>query len=589
MTVQAPPPKTQSQSQVNKPVQGCPLQAEKPCDIDKLEVDVEIQGEDESESPRKLAVTKKRLTEAVTDVKSSAVVALLKRYDMVIDVCAGYTSREDAYPKNRLKIKAKIEPHGRECPVQQHPMIVVKPFSADGKKPKKMDELPPEGIVVKGTSWGPKGFLALSFGPDMGIDQQGLGLLFGIIRSLWPLSNPNAIEIRGDSCGKKSKAAGTPPNHSLTCLVRIFRKDVISIGIKLPPLGSYKHERSGTVTGEKEFERKTEYQMGNRSGESGKSGHGEGRHANFEQYDERWRGASGTRTETSREDHGWVKKTESHQYSDRQGAKIEVYKGNFALEVREELKKKGPIALVIKRNDREFEKELFGGEGGGKKALVEKILDGLVKAAEAISKGIEVLQKAPQLGWKFSFSISLLAGSIALEWQPRYQKGPIANGRYYPVGLRANGKIGMEVVNLSASISFGIEAVALGTGLVVKVTGTASLKVPLDCEIQLEEWRPKFEVFLKPQASIEAVAKGYATVLGYTLVDAQVSAALAFSMDDGKLEITPHRAVELKGHLKREDVEIKGYLNVPVCWWTKRKKIDPPIVVYRGAIIHTFG
>ena len=590
---QKQPPPTQSQKQVAKPVQQCPYLAQKPCDVDKLEVIVDILGEDETtrdgeSGPRKLSTTKVRTLEAVSDVKNKDVLALLRRYDLVIDAMAGYVSREDAYPKNRLKITAKSQPHGTACPVQLHPMIVVKPFTASAdKKAKKMDELPPEGVVQKGTAWGPKNFLALSFGPDGGIEGGQIGMIFGIIRSLWPLANPKVIEIRADSCGRKAKGANTPPNRTLTALVRIYRKDVFSIGIKLPPLGKYKHSRSGTVTGEKEFEKKTEYSagFGYASGESSTKQSGVGRHANIETSDERWRGATGTKNETTREDHGWVKNTESHQYSDRQGAKLTTYRGNFALEVQEELKKKGPIAFVIKRNDREFEKELFG----EKKAMIDTIIAGLVAGVEAISAGIEALKKMPQLGWKFELSLSLLAGTIALEWQPRYLKGPLANGRYYPVGLRANGKIGMEIINLSASISFGIEAVALGTGIIVKVTGSASLKVPVDTEITLEAWKPKVEVFLKPSASCEAVAKGYASVLGFSLVDAQVSAALAFSMDDGKLEISAEHALELKGHLKREDVEIKGYLDVPVAFWTKRKRIDPPIVVYKGAIIHTFG
>ena len=256
--------------------------------------------------------------------------------------------------------------------------------------------------------------------------------------------------------------------------------------------------------------------------------------------------------------------------------------------MQKELEKKGKIAFVVKRNDRSFEKELGGG-GGESKPLAEKILDGIVKAVEAITKGVETLQKMPQLGWKFSLELSLLAGTLALEWQPRYLKGPLANGRYYPVGLRANGKIAMEVVALSATISFGVEVMALGTGLVIKVSGSASLKVPCETEISLEEWKPKVEVFLKPSASFEAVAKGYASVAGFALVDAQVSAALAFSMDDGKLELSAEKALELKGHLKREDVEIKGYVKTPAIFWSGIKRIDPPIVVWKGAIIHTFG
>lgn len=580
-----PAPATQSQKQVNEPIHACKYLAEKPCDVDKLTVEVEIQGEDAG--TRKVSTTKKRVLEGVTDVKKKEVLALLKNYDFVIDVMAGYVSREDAYPKNRLVITAKSEMHGTKCPVQTHPLLVVKPFTGANKKAKAPDDLPAQGLVIKGKTFGPKNFLATSFGPDGGIEGGSIGMLFGIIRSLWPLANPRAIEFRADSCGKRAKGDNRPPNTALTGLVRIYRKDVFSIGIKLPALGGYKHERGGTVTGEKEFEKKSQYSggFGHASGESSFKQTGEGRHANIETSNERWRGQTGTNTETSREDHGWVKNTESHQYSGREGAALTSYKGQFALEVRKELAKKGPIALVIKRNDRSFEKELFG----AKVAMIDKIINALTAGVEMISKGLEVLKKAPQLGWKFEFSLALFAGSIALEWQPRYLKGPLANGRYYPVGLRANGKIGMDIISLEASISFGVDAMALGTGIVVKVIGKASLKVPVDTEITLEEWKPKVEVFLKPVASFEGIVKGYASVLGYSLIDAQISASVAFSMDDGKLEISAEHALELKGHLRREDVEVKGYLKGPWTFWGKGKRIDPPIVIYKGALLHTFG
>src|SRR5262249_11833516 len=156
----------------------------------------------------------------------------------------------------------------------------------------------------------------------------------------------------------------------------------------------------------------------------------------------------------------------------------------FDTEVLKELDKQGSIALIIARNGREFEKEL----GGPHKSIKEMIVDGLIKGVETIAKAIETFNKLPQLGWKFEFSLSFFAGTIALEWSPKALPGPIADGRYYPVGLKVVGKIAMDIIALEASLSFGVDVRALGTGIVAKIEGKAGLKVAVETEIKLEEW-----------------------------------------------------------------------------------------------------
>lgn len=571
----APPP-VQPQKQVAQPVQRCPLAAEKPCDVDKLEVQVQVFGEDAQ--VLKLATTKVRRLEAVTGIKKKSVLDLLGKYDLVIDAIAGYPSREDPHPRHRLKIQARSQEHGRKCPVSSHPVILVKPLT-------KAIELEPQGLAFRSTTMGPLDFLANPISVDFGVAGGNLSVLFTIIRSLWPTAEPKLVEIRADSCGKKARGAGVPPNRALVALVRIYRKDQIQIGIKLPPLGNYKHERAGKITGVRESKSASSYSagFGYAKGESSSRSSGSGVLAEHEHSETRWRGGKGTSHSLSRSvEDGSVTRTFTEQSSKGPGRKIEEVDGQFRTEVLEELKKQGPIALVIRRNDRELEKELFGKDG---RSLKEKLIDGLVKGIETIAEAIETFNKLPQLGWKLEFSISLFAGSIVLEWGPKYLPGPLAGGRYCPVGLIVMGKIAMDVIVLEAALSFGVEARALGTGIVAKVEGRALLKVPVETEIKMMAWQPQVEVTLKPEARFDGIAKGYASVAGYSLVDAQLTANVAITMDDGKLLVSADRGLYVTGTLRRQPIELKGYIKVPV-WGLKR--IHPPVVLCQGAILHKF-
>jgi len=567
-----PPPPAQPQKPVDKPTQQCPLLAEKPCDVDKLKLEVET----ESDGTKKLDTTKIKRQDAVSGVKSKTVLSLLAQYDLIIDVIAGYPCREDPHPPP-VKISGEAEYHGKKCATQTHPLMIMTPGT-------KAAELPPEGIHVKAPKIGPKEFLAEPINADFGVAGTGIGVLFGIIKSIWPTAHPKKIEVRAESCGIRARGDGGQQRRNLLGLVRIFRKDTFAIGIKLPPLGSYKHERGGTVTGEREFEKKTEMQGGfGYAKKSTSSKEGEG--GNYEYNETRWRGGHGTSSTYGQQtENGHTTQTSTYQNSHSSGFKSTGEDGHWNSEVMKELERQGPIALVIKRNDREFEKELLG--GGEHTSLKEKVIDGLIKGIETIGKAIETFNKMPQLGWKFEFSVSLFAGTITLQWGPKALPGPVSDGRYYPVGLKVVGNIAMDVIAIEASISFGVEARALGTGIVAKIEGKLSLKVAVECEIALEEWKPKTEVALKPEASFTGSAIGYASVVGYSLIDARLSCKVAITMDDGKLEIEPEHGIVLKGTLKREPIQLKGYIKVPI-WGLK--KIDPPVMLCEGAVLHKFG
>jgi hypothetical protein len=566
-----PAPKTQSQAQVNKPSQGCPLLAEKPCDVDKLTLEVEV-----GSTKKKAEAKQIRRYEKVTDVKDSTVLQLLTKYDLIIDVLAQYPSREESSPKEKAKIQGRAEYHGRKCATQTHPLMIMHPGS-------EAPELGPAGMIVKGNQIGPKEFYATAFKADFGFASKGLGALFEIIKSFWPFASPKLIEVRAESCGIRARGDGQQQRRNLSSLVRIYRKDTYLVAIKLPPLGKYSHERSGTVTGPRERETKTEYSAG--FGYAKGSTSTKTSHEGHEYSNERWRGGQGTSTGvTHKTEDGHTTRTLTQQQSGSKGSKATDTDGVISVEVEKELKRQGPIAIVIKRNDRDFEKELFGGE---KKSLKQMLVDGLVKGVEAIAKAIETFNKLPQVGWKFEFSIAFFEGTIGVEVSRKDRPAPLANGRYYGLAYKVAGKIGMKVISLEASLSFGVDVKAMGTGIVAKIEGKVTLEVEVEAEFTIEDHKPHTEVGLKPEASFKGTAMAQASVLGWSLIDAKVSAKVCITMDDGKIEIDAHRGLELKGTLKRKKALLTGHIKAP--WMKLPKEIDPPIELCGEKIIHKFG
>jgi hypothetical protein len=191
----------------------------------------------------------------------------------------------------------------------------------------------------------------------------------------------------------------------------------------------------------------------------------------------------------------------------------------------------------------------------------------------------------PQAGWKFTFDVSVFAGSIVLEWGPNLVEKSLANGRYYPVEYKFKGKISMEIINLTLSLTFGVDAQALDSGLVLMVSGTLTLKLPVEHEINMDLLKPTEKFEIKPEATAELKVVGYVNIFGATVADARLSASTGLEFK-GHLEIGwRDNTCALKGVLSSKAITLSGYIAVPM-WWDK--EIDPPQEFYPSKELYTF-
>jgi len=268
--------------------------------------------------------------------------------------------------------------------------------------------------------------------------------------------------------------------------------------------------------------------------------------------------------------------------------------------LKERLELESGFDLVILRNDREVtldqlskeyktHKESLNTLSKGVKAvrrdgiaLLKKSIEDL---ANLINDAKRFFNKLPQVGWKFDFEISVFAGSVLLEWGPNIVEAPLANERYYPVEFKFKGKISMEVFNLKLTVSFGVDAQAVGSRLVLKIEGTITLKATLEHEINMDLLTPVQQFEVKSEAGGKLAVVGLVTLVGATLASGELAVSGAFEFK-GYLEVGwRDSSFRLEGALNRKQVLVTGYAQVIYLWETK---IDPPIEVYPEGVVYTF-
>jgi len=571
--------------------QTCPLQAKKVCDVTKLTVKVVMQGDAPADRSLK-PLTKRLRGSPLTDPVDKKIAELLRAYDHVVDTVAAYPGREDVGPKDVVSIEMQANYVGT-CPQKKHGELVLKQTANPSnwifdKATGSYKQMPFQDIRKVGAKLGPVTVFAPSLNQDFGAAGGNLSILFDIIRTIWPSHNPRHIELRSDTCGVRNDKSA--PNDYLTTLVRIYRKDSYQIGVKIPPLGKFAHERAGSVTGLPKSSSSTSasaagglYRRDDKSERSGQD---------WNHSTERWRGNKGEGYSqsssqspagliTTRESSAWTSSGGGLRYSQSTGNLTgTTYRTNS--ELFGALEKSSGFQLVIKRNDREFS---WAKDPNDKRSLKEKILDGLSNAVKGIQTAIDTLKKLPQLGWKFTFSVSLFEGSLAGNWEPKPQ-APTSSGRYHPVKHAGSIKIGMDIFALSLDLSFGVDARALGTGVVAKVGIEGGVKVGVEKEFTFsipptDSWT---SVDLKPVVTFTGYAVGYASLLGYSVIDARLECRLMFSLVEGKLKIDPKKGLTVTGTLRRDPIMLKGYVKSPAGF-----KPMTPIKLCDGADIAKFG
>jgi hypothetical protein len=563
----APPPPTTQNASATSPTQDCPLHAKHPCSINKLMI--KVTGIDpekgEEKPPFKLETTKVRRFEAVTDVQSKAAVALLKQVDLLIDVIAEPNDKKPA------EIEGRAYYTSPDCETQSHPLLTLTPRGS-------RDVVILKKVGASEIDMPSHKFPAMKSYLDDLADQKQvfdnaatvLKIIESFIESI--AGHVTQVDVRADACGKRARGDGGNLNMTLIAQTRIFRRSKWAIGIKIPPIGKFeaKKERELNVKGITTTTSSTEkssaiggYKSEDKTTQSGVSGTSLLNSSEHETSTQ-WRGQVDSRKTSQGVEDGSPTRGYEIQHSDRDGHKMDVKDGHVTSEeIKKRLEAESGFDVIISIDDREIEV----GEA------LKKVKEQVAKIIEAITDIQKLLAKVPQVGWKFTFEVSVFAGTITCECAPEYVAGPKANGRYYPVQHKFKGKIEVKLFDVSITVSFGVDAQVLDSGLVLKIDGKISLECSVEKEINLDFFNPRQEFEVKAEANAKLEVVGYVSLLGKTLADAELSVSSGLEFK-GKFEADlPERKFHLGGKLKTKKILLNGKVKCPY-WWDK--KIDPP-------------
>jgi hypothetical protein len=375
------------------------------------------------------------------------------------------------------------------------------------------------------------------------------------------------VDLRADACGKRAAGDGGHLNQMLIAHVRIFRTTKWAVGIKIPALGTYKAERSESldvrgITTTKSSSDATAGFNAYRSSQSSTQS-GQGVLGEYKYTQEKQLGGTADSYETSRKVRdGSVTSTFEERHSSGGGRTITNTDGEYTTdEIEERLKRKTGFDLVVSIDDQEIE----CGEG------LKKIVEEIEKISKVIKDVKKLFDTMPQVGWKFTFDVSVFAGTITAECSPAYVDAVKANGRYYAVEHEFKGKIEVKVFSLSIGVSFGVDARALDSGLVLKIDGKLTLECSIAKEINLDFFSPKQEFEVKADATAKLAVVGYVSLLGKTLADAELSVSSGLEFKGKFTAELSTRKFGLAGTLKTKAIVLTGYVR----GWLWDSKMDP--------------
>ncbi|MBW2458712.1 MAG: hypothetical protein JRI68_29710, partial [Deltaproteobacteria bacterium] len=399
---QPPSPPTQDGKSATTPTQDCPLQVLKPCDVDKLELTVK--GVDAEKAAVKtlatLTATEVVRGDPVSDVEDTGTLRDLQQYDLVIDVLAN--TKASKAPNNKpADVKVVAEYHGQKCGEQHHARLVVtdlyghqvKPFTAVGKASITV----PSAKAFAPPSW-------LDQRSDLGKALDSVTTPFGLVKALWECNTPRGLSIAASGCGIRAPGDDGSRNTTLLGLVRIYPKSKWVVGVKIPAFGSFTDKLEGSRDG-----------TGAHSGSRKRSAKVVGDQYQYESSAE-WRGdgTDGSVTES-------VKTKYSHadgQESVREGDTVTTQT------IEERLSGSAGLAIIVSYNGTEIEL-------GKVVANIKKQLERTIKVITGVRRLFDAM---PAVGWKFSFDVSVLSGTIQAEYATKYGDGGIlAAGLYLPV------------------------------------------------------------------------------------------------------------------------------------------------------------
>ncbi|MEM6789837.1 MAG: hypothetical protein AAF715_20120 [Myxococcota bacterium] len=558
----------------SEPCQICSQTPHHPCDTDEIKIKVEGVTADGKAKTRELSITSSHRRHEPNDLRGQEIISLLRDdYDLVVDVIADVNADTFPSPRKPAKVEGEARYHVGQCSLQKHAEIRLRPLGGapelDGKTEIVRSQPGSSSLTLPTTEL----FATTTFldyaGPQGSSPLDEAHSLFRLISMLWDLLAGRIVELDALSCGIRPAEDTVAANLNLRAAARVFRRSKFELKIKIPPLGDYSRERAGTQS----FSESTRSQS--TAGRIG--GTSRGRRRSRRQRDN-------TVIHTGTQDAGGQRAVDILTGElDEAGAFTTTGYGSGTTGG-------GPLTAMGSVDAGDVETALQSAGGGfdvqfthnGKKVpnldvigKVKKVVNDLF---EAIKNVQETINAAPQLGWKFSFKVSVLAGTIVLSWFPEYVDQPQANGRYLPVQLKIQGAFELEIFNVTVAASFGIDASAAGTGVTVKIEGTLMGSAKLSASLNLDLFTPKQVFGVSAQAGASLTVVGRATVLGKTLADAQLKGSGGIELVDGKLEVSLSPiACDLKGRIESKRVEVTGYVRS----WFWKSELDPIIVMDR--------
>jgi hypothetical protein len=504
----------------------------------------------------------------------------LAAYDLVIERAVDYVgrrlegpSRNAAAAKVKIKLQAKASFVG-SCGASEHPLIRMHPLGEVNCEPRadkswtanQTPTLELEGRPYQAAGSGVTDF----FSPFW---------VFG--------HDPQSWTVVALACGIRDKGSAVT---KLTGLVRAWAHDEYELSYTFPSAIGFSAERKGSVNVKGEWQ-------GSKSASTSLWGQTQW---STETAASTQRDGTRTYSQTDAARNNGVLSSTSHEL--KMGANGQTQ--SYSQSTSDKFSASGPFMLVHGSATSKSELSLANGakdsteyessyevrpamslKKNGQEMDITKFLNNLFNLATRIKKAVEDIQKmVPSVGWKVSFELKLLEGSITGKWgiqngedldpkdgAPKYQYTGdryVAVRKYY--GLEFNVVVFGATLTLMVGVEVKVDAVFWTVAELViklegKLAGEAALKwaVTSDQEVQA----PKLEATLK--GTVSGVCK--ANAVGYHLVDASASLS-------GGLKFTGVPSVSLQA-APRIDGELSLMKTEAVYWGSVGKEPPEPVKV----------
>jgi len=545
-----------------------------PCDVLKLYVKAEVADAD-GDKTLQLQTTKIRAGTPVrgpfwTDAREK-----LKSYDLVMEMHAGYSAgpSEHAFDKAvNITVRAL---HAGKCGKKRHPVVTaatmnwrpgIVAVNAKGKTSLEVKDVRALGGGTSG-SGAPKGFAAL-FDALSSILQMGL--------------RPHEIAITAQGCGVREKGKGAK-NRQLRALLRIYRRDIWTIGVKVGALelgadlqaskkGSVKEGKATTTaSGPRGSKTKTWSQ-----GHLGKR--------KFTKYAEETKQGKKVSKYSSSTLEGGARQ-QKLQFGDARGHRLVTTRRRQVLSAMAKLDAEPGSMLMLDRNGVDYAEACQIKIGRGQKIPIGVIFQRCIKNATRAIQAIKTLFKSsPKWGLFFKADAGFFDGAFVMQFGPCIEPSAL-DERYWPLTFPAVVGAQMTLVRVSLSVGAGMEFINDAAEFSLTLTGTIELKVPVSFTVTIGVPRENpVTIGLSPTAGVNIKIQAVATVLGVTLGNVYAMFTTGLNMTNGQFVIDPKRGnLKLTGDIKTDPGVIVVHASMGLGSWDHKWELFPPRSVYKFA------